>query len=55
MTIAAFIATWWAGFGIVLGANRARVLPGPTDGLPFAAWWAFAWPALWLLEALSGE
>lgn len=55
MILAAFIATWWAGLGLVLGANRSRVLPGPTDGLSFAAWWAFAWPGLWLIEVFHGE
>lgn len=51
----ALAATWWAGFGLVIGANRSRVLPGPTDGLSFAAWWAFAWPVLWVWEASYGE
>lgn len=51
----AIAATWWAGFGLVVGANRARVLPGPTDGLGEAAKWAIAWPVLWLVEASYGE
>lgn len=55
MILAAFIATWWAGIGLVVGANRARVLPGPSDGLSIAAWWAFAWPALWMWEMSNGE
>lgn len=54
MILTAFIATWWAGVGLV-GANRARMLPGPTDGLGEAAKWAVAWPALWLVEASYGE
>lgn len=49
----ALAATWWAGIGLVIGANRARVLAGPTDGLGDAARWAFAWPALWIVEAKS--
>lgn len=55
MTLAAFVATWWAGIGLVVGANRARWLLGPTDGLPSAAAWAAAWPVLWLWEASHGE
>lgn len=55
MTLAAFIATWWAGIGLVVGANRANWGPGPTDGLSIAAWWAIAWPALWIWEASHGE
>jgi hypothetical protein len=51
----ALVATWWAGVGLVVGANRSRILPGPTDGLSFAAWWALVWPALWLMEASYGE
>lgn len=55
MSVLAIAATWWIGIGLVVGANRARVLPGPTDGLGAAAKWAFAWPALWLVEASYGE
>lgn len=55
MILAAFIATWWAGLGLLVGVNRAHWLPGPQDGLSIAAWWAFAWPALWIVEAFYGE
>lgn len=49
-------ATWWAGTGLIVGANRARVMPGPTDGrLLDAALWAFAWPILWFVEACDGQ
>jgi len=51
----ALAATWWAGVGLVVGANRARVLPGPFDLLSAAVWWAFAWPGLLIVEASFGE
>lgn len=55
MTTAAILATWWCGFGIVLGANRSRVQPGPFDGLIWAAAWAFGWPLLWIVEDANGR
>lgn len=50
MSTAAIAATWWAGLGLVVGANRARTYPGPQDGLTWAALWAAVWPLLWLTE-----
>lgn len=55
MTAAAILATWWAGVGLVIGANRQRVYPGPTDGLRWAGAWALGWPLLWLTEEKSRE
>lgn len=46
----AFAATWYAGLGLVIGANRARTYPGPQDGLRWATFWAAGWPLLWLTE-----
>ena len=50
MIAAAFIATWWAIFGLAVGLNRAAIYPGPQDGLAWAAAWAAGWPVLWLIE-----
>lgn len=50
MILAAFIATWWAGFGLVVGVNRAATFPGPQDSLAWAGLWAAGWPFFWLCE-----
>lgn len=55
MSTAATLATWWIIAGLVVGANRQRVYPGPTDGLRWAGAWALGWPVLWMMESANGK